>query len=58
VAVAFEVVVLLPVGDFLAEPSELEVLALVDDGKTNAEIAHILWVAPSTISRTPTRSWA
>ena len=30
---------------------ELEVLALVDEGKTNAEIAHILWVAPSTIRK-------
>ena len=30
---------------------ELEVLALVDEGKTNAEIAHILWVAPSTVRK-------
>jgi DNA-binding CsgD family transcriptional regulator len=30
---------------------ELEVLALVDEGKTNAEIAHILWVAPCTIRK-------
>jgi DNA-binding CsgD family transcriptional regulator len=30
---------------------ELEVLALVDEGKTNAEIAHVLSVAPSTIRK-------
>jgi DNA-binding CsgD family transcriptional regulator len=30
---------------------ELEVLQLVDDGRTNAEIAHILWVAPSTVRK-------
>ena len=30
---------------------ELEVLALVDEGKTNAEIAHILWVAPCTVRK-------
>ena len=30
---------------------ELEVLHLVDEGRTNAEIAHILWVAPSTVRK-------
>jgi DNA-binding CsgD family transcriptional regulator len=30
---------------------ELEVLQLVDEGRTNAEIAHILWVAPSTVRK-------
>ena len=26
-------------------------LQLVDEGRTNAEIAHILWVAPSTVRK-------
>ena len=30
---------------------ELEVLHLVDEGRTNAEIARILWVAPSTVRK-------
>lgn len=30
---------------------ELEVLQRVDEGRTNAEIAHILWVAPSTVRK-------
>jgi DNA-binding NarL/FixJ family response regulator len=30
---------------------ELEVLHLVDEGRTNAEIANILWVAPSTVRK-------
>jgi DNA-binding NarL/FixJ family response regulator len=30
---------------------ELEVLELVDEGMTNAEIAHVLWVAPSTVRK-------
>ena len=30
---------------------ELEVLQLVDEGRTNAEIARTLWVAPSTVRK-------
>jgi DNA-binding CsgD family transcriptional regulator len=32
-------------------PREREVLELVDEGRTNAEIAQLLWVAPGTIRK-------
>jgi DNA-binding CsgD family transcriptional regulator len=32
-------------------PREQEILDLVAEGKTNAEVARVLWVAPSTVKK-------
>ena len=38
-----------PPGVELLTPREREILALVEEGKTNAEIAANLWISPATV---------